>query len=190
MVSYANKATIFLCFITTEDLIIIRKPIPAIIDVEASGFGPDSYPIEVGVALPDGQRFCKLIKPYALWKFWDVKAQDIHGISYQELLEYGEEPIAVCLALNEFAKGLTLYSDAWVVDHPWLVKLFAQSAVPMEFTISSIEMVLTESQIAIWDNEKQVVMNTSGLARHRASADAYMIQQTFLRTQLRMHINP
>ena len=28
---------------------------PAIIDIEASGFGPDGYPIEIGVALSSGQ---------------------------------------------------------------------------------------------------------------------------------------
>ncbi|WP_371195599.1 hypothetical protein [Glaciecola sp. SC05] len=147
----------------------------------------DSYPIEIGVVLPDGRRFCKLIKPFSQWQFWDTDAQKIHGISYQELTENGEEPIAVCLALNEFARDMTLYSDAWVVDHPWLVKLYAQSAVPMAFSISAIEMVLTESQMSIWDAEKLAIVETSGLVRHRASADAYIIQQTFLRTQSRMH---
>ena len=29
---------------------------PIVIDVEASGFGKGSYPIEVGVVLPDGSR--------------------------------------------------------------------------------------------------------------------------------------
>jgi hypothetical protein len=137
--------------------------------------------------LPDEQRFCSLIKPFANWHFWDKDAQRLHGITYAELQEHGEEPIAVCLALNKFAQGLTLYSDAWVVDHSWLVKLFSQSAVPMAFGISSIEMLLTEPQIAIWDDEKRAVAQSSGLARHRASADAYIIQQTFMRTQLRMH---
>ncbi|MFC4700598.1 hypothetical protein ACFO4O_10540 [Glaciecola siphonariae] len=136
--------------------------------------------------LADGTRFCKLIKPFAHWQFWDAKAEQIHGISYQSLIDYGEEPVAVCLELNELVQGLTLYSDGWVVDHPWLVKLFAQAAVPMLFSISSLEMVLSEPQMAIWDDEKRAVAQDCGLARHRASADAYIIQQTFLRTQERM----
>ena len=28
--------------------------LPAVLDVEASGFGAGSYPIEVGIAMPDG----------------------------------------------------------------------------------------------------------------------------------------
>ena len=44
---------------------------PLIIDVEASGFGSKSYPIEIGVALNDGQRFCTLILPAPNWTHWD-----------------------------------------------------------------------------------------------------------------------
>jgi hypothetical protein len=35
---------------------------PNIIDIEASGFGVDSYPIEVGIVLSTGQKYCALIK--------------------------------------------------------------------------------------------------------------------------------
>ena len=40
---------------------------PLIIDVEASGFGPLSYPIEVGLALSAGEKYCSLILPAADW---------------------------------------------------------------------------------------------------------------------------
>jgi hypothetical protein len=48
--------------------------IPAIIDVEASGFGSLSYPIEVGVVDQTGIRFCSLIKPQNDWIHWDEQA--------------------------------------------------------------------------------------------------------------------
>lgn len=166
--------------------IIINKALPAILDVEASGFGVNSFPIEVGVVMPDGRRFCKLIRPFAQWQFWDPQAESVHGISYEDLLNRGEEAVGVCLALNEFVDGQTLYSDAWVVDHPWMLKLFAQAAVPMSFNISALEMVLNETQIALWDAEKMQVISQYGMQRHRASADAYIIQQTFIRTQALM----
>ena len=44
-----------------------RISTPFIMDIEASGFGPDSYPIEVGLALGDGSRFCSLIVPAEHW---------------------------------------------------------------------------------------------------------------------------
>lgn len=40
---------------------------PLIIDLEASGFGRDSYPIEVGVALDYDRKFCSLIRPQPQW---------------------------------------------------------------------------------------------------------------------------
>ena len=55
--------------------------IPPIIDVEASGFGRGSYPIEVGFALEDREVQSYLIKPALGWDHWDPKAELIHGIS-------------------------------------------------------------------------------------------------------------
>ena len=46
------------------------KPQAITIDVEASGFGVGSYPIEVGVAFPDGGTQCYLIKPEHDWIHW------------------------------------------------------------------------------------------------------------------------
>ena len=49
----------------------MRHREPYIIDVEASGFGNGSYPIEVGVVLNNGEKFCTLIVPAANWTHWD-----------------------------------------------------------------------------------------------------------------------
>ena len=48
---------------------------PLIIDVEASGFGGASYPIEIGVALDDGHKYCALILPEPEWTHWDAAAE-------------------------------------------------------------------------------------------------------------------
>ena len=40
---------------------------PPILDVEASGFGPGSYPIEIGYVLGDGTAYCTLISPAISW---------------------------------------------------------------------------------------------------------------------------
>jgi hypothetical protein len=37
--------------------------VPAILDVEASGFGRGSYPVEVGYVLEDGVSQCMLVRP-------------------------------------------------------------------------------------------------------------------------------
>lgn len=48
---------------------------PLIIDVDASGFGDTSYPIEVGVALEQGRKFCTLISPAPERTHWDEAAE-------------------------------------------------------------------------------------------------------------------
>jgi len=47
----------------------------AILDVEASGFGAGSYPIEVGYVFGDGRSYCTLIRPVSSWTHWDAKAK-------------------------------------------------------------------------------------------------------------------
>ena len=74
---------------------------PIFVDVEASGFGSLSYPIEIGIALPDGNRYCTLIAPAPSWVHWDPKAEALHGLSRERLINI---PI-------EYAKGSIITSE-------------------------------------------------------------------------------
>jgi len=51
------------------------------LDVEASGLGPDSFPIEIGWAILGGPAGSVLIKPAPDWSqdAWDETAEDLHG---------------------------------------------------------------------------------------------------------------
>lgn len=165
---------------------VIANKLPSIIDIEASGFGQQSYPIEVGIVMSNGSRYCRLIKPFQDWHHWNPEAEGIHGISRDVLLKEGENPITVCHELNDFVGDNLLYSDAWVVDYPWLLTLFARSAVKMKFSISSLELILTEDQLSLWDRNKEIVVHDSKLVRHRASSDASIVQQTYQRSLLHL----
>ena len=155
---------------------------PCIIDIEASGFGSYSYPIEIGVIDEQGERFCKLIKPFDDWVHWDKSAEHLHGISQDTLLSHGIEGTQMCIELNALFNKKTLYTDAWSVDSVWLNKLFDRAAMTKTFSISALEMIMTESQIDKWDRAKQAFIKQSGIQRHRASSDAFIIQETFLNT--------
>lgn len=156
---------------------------PNIIDFEASGFGFDSYPIEVGVVLSDGQKYCALIRPADDWQYWDPNAEAIHGLSPDVLSTYGKPISLVASELNSFLKNMTVYSDGWVVDKPWLSRLFCQSGIVPSFFLSSLEYILKEPQMNIWTQTQQQVMAELALTRHRASSDALVIQETYVRTQ-------
>lgn len=155
---------------------------PIIIDIEASGFGSDSYPIEIGVALPDKQKYCSLIKPADGWTHWDQSAESVHGISLETLHDVGKSPHEVAYQLNKMLEGKTAFSDGWVVDKPWLVTLFEAASREMKFTLSPLEMILSEKQMDNWHETKSIIIEQNHGDRHRASYDAWVIQETFNQT--------
>ena len=155
---------------------------PIIIDVEASGFGVTSYPIEIGVALDEGEKFCALILPAPDWTHWDDGAEKVHRVPRDILETYGKPLEEVAAELNTLLEGRTVYTDGWVVDKPWLTTLFYAAGVPMKFTVSSLEMILSEPQMQTWHDTKDRIVEEMNLSRHRASYDALIIQETYNRT--------
>jgi len=157
-----------------------RRPI--IVDIEASGFGTGSYPIEVGVVLNNGRKYCSLITPAPGWTHWDEDAERVHCVSRDILQAYGKPALEVARSLNELLPQQTAYSDGWVVDKTWLDRLFFAAGMPCQFSFSSLEMILSEPQMEIWHPTKDKVLLELGDKRHRASFDAYVVQETFERT--------
>jgi len=158
------------------------KGIPNIIDIEASSFNADSYPIEVGVILRNGERYCALIKPTENWLDWDKSSEKVHNISRATLKKHGKPIEVVADELNQFLGSENVYSDGWVVDQPWLNKLFYMAKKSPTFRMSSLEMILSEPQMQIWHKTKDKLLEGSEEKRHRASFDAALIQKTFIET--------
>jgi hypothetical protein len=155
---------------------------PYIIDLEASGLASNSYPIEVGLALAPGQRFCALIKPADEWEHWDQQAESVHGISRDVLAKKGRSVTEIATELNQLLSNRTVYSDAWGVDSSWVTTLFAAARMNKVFNVSALEMILNEQQIDVWMETRNEVVRDLDLARHRASNDAWIIQETYART--------
>ena len=75
-----------------------------------------------------------------------------------------------------------MFTDGWVVDKPWLTKLFHTAKIPMRFHVSPLEMILSESQMARWHETKNKIVTEHDVKRHRASNDAWVVQQTYKKT--------
>lgn len=157
---------------------MVQGSLPTIIDVEASGFGRGSYPIEVGVAMANGEVHCFLIQPQADWQHWDPKAEQIHGIRRANLLQHGRPVTEVAAALNALLWGQTVYSDAWGHDSSWLGKLFDAADSHPRFRILTLRELLSDGQLHCWQQARQQLTATEA-QRHRASNDARLIQQTY-----------
>lgn len=107
------------------------------IDFEASGIAPDSYPIEVAVVSP-GSEYQALITPAPYWDHWSHDAEDMHGISRDQLFCEGRLPLEVALQLNELFEGKTLCSDN-PVDCFWLDVLYEAAGIEPTFFVQPLE---------------------------------------------------
>ncbi len=157
---------------------------PIIIDIEASGFGKDSYPIEVGYVNEEGKTWCSLIAPQADWLHWDSEAEKLHHVSRETLRRHGKEALAIAGHLNEVFLNKTVYTDAWINDFTWMNLLFEVAGMQPHFKLEDLRNVLTEHQQAVWHETKLAIEKDLKLDRHRASTDAKVIQLTWMQTTL------
>lgn len=158
---------------------------PAVLDIEASGFGAGSYPIEVGFVLPDGRGYCSLIRPQPHWTRWDDSAEAIHGISRSTLLAHGRPVAEVTRLLDSHLRGLSVFSDGWGHDYSWLHQLYDAAGARPSFRLQCLRSLLDEEAARRWRAAKAEVLARTGMQRHRASADARVLQLTWMALQAR-----
>jgi hypothetical protein len=159
----------------------LAHPAPTVLDVEASGFGRNSYPIEIGFVLPNGHAYCTLIRPEAHWTHWDAQAEATHHIPRALLVQRGLAVPEVARTINAQLAGQTVYSDGWANDYSWLGALFDAADMSPAFKLENLRALLDDNQADQWHTVKAQVSNERGVQRHRASADARLLQLTLLR---------
>ena len=154
---------------------------PAFVDVEASGFGRGSYPIEVGFVDSEGQAFCCLIHPVEDWHHWDAEAEALHGISRELLMRHGRPPAWVAAELNNRLRGQVVYCDGWAHDYPWLARLYDSADLVPSFQLRDLRQLLSDEEAARWHEVCDQVRSEQLTGRHRASSDAKVLQLTLSR---------
>ncbi|MFZ2266383.1 MAG: hypothetical protein WAV95_02280 [Azonexus sp.] len=164
--------------------------LPIIIDIEASGFGRGSYPIEIGYYSPDGAAYCTLIRPQAEWTHWDAAAEAVHGISRPLLVSKGKPAVDVGLDLNRQLSGQVVYCDAWAYDYVWLGRLFDAVDLVPTFQLKDLRELLSDREKGLWHASRLAVELRLQLRRHRASGDARTLFETLRETRQRCLLKP
>lgn len=154
---------------------------PCVIDIEASGFGRRSYPIEVGYVREDGLAWCTLVRPAPDWDHWDAEAERLHGIPRALLLHYGRAVDEVAERLNTDLAGRTVYCDGWAHDYTWLATLFEAAGRVPRFRLASVQQLLDDTRLQGLDGARRGAFDALGIARHRASNDARALQWALAR---------
>ena len=150
--------------------------LPWVLDLEASGFGRGSYPIEVGFVGPDGEVGCTLIQPEPDWTAWHASAERVHGIARATLLNHGRPAAVVASWLNEQLTGQQVYCDAWAHDYVWLARLFDAAGRVPSFRLRDLRELLQADELARFDAARERVRQAIAVQRHRASTDARVLQ--------------
>jgi hypothetical protein len=150
--------------------------LPPILDIEASGFGRGSYPIEVGFVAQDGTLFCGLVRPEPEWLHWDDAAEALHGISRELLLTHGRPARWMAEQINVRLSGQTVYCDGWGQDYSWLARLYDAAGLLPSFKLDDLRGLLSEPEAQRWRGVTEAVRQRQQLTRHRASSDARVLQ--------------
>lgn len=162
-----------------------ERPLPCVLDVEASGFGSQSWPIEIGWALADGRSGCLLVRPPPAWTHWDEAAERVHGIRREVLERYGHAPSEVAARLNTELGGLTVYCDGWGHDYSWLARLYEEAGMVPAFRLEPAARLLGDTQLGALDEAHRRAFDELAVQRHRASNDARALQRALGQLQRR-----
>jgi hypothetical protein len=97
------------------------------------------------------------------------------------ILQRGLPVAQVARTINAQLAGQTVYSDGWAHDYSWLGALFDAADLSPTFKLENLRALLNDYQADQWHSVKAQVTRERGVQRHRASADARLLQLTLLR---------
>jgi hypothetical protein len=110
-------------------------------------------------------------------------AERLHRIPRHLLMRHGRSPLEVSQLLNNNLQGRTVYSDGWAHDYPWLALLFDAAGLRPHFKLENLRALLREDEAERWHEVKQQIARERGGQRHRASADARLLQLSLARVR-------
>lgn len=152
----------------------------AFIDVEASGLGPHSWPIEVGWVFATGEPRSMLVRPAAHWSMnaWEKSAEVLHRITPQRLITEGHSAIDTALVLNAALGGMAVYSDAPDYDSFWLFRLYDAAGIKPNYQLADLGDLLKP----LWQGEPKdlvAMAQETSPHTHRAADDVVHLQTMY-----------
>ncbi|MBI1391629.1 MAG: hypothetical protein GC152_02700 [Alphaproteobacteria bacterium] len=153
----------------------------AFLDFEACGLGPKSWPIEVGWAILGGDAGATLIRPAPDWPIgaWDPRAEAIHGLSFEALVDGGVSCIEACDQLEAAIGDADVYADAPAWDEFWLHQLYSAARRRPSFRLLDFARLMRPIAPGR-EAEIFVIADGHSPRRHRAEADARHLRALFL----------
>jgi len=180
---------------TVRDLTVFEeaRPWPCFADFEATGLDPNSHPIEIAWSGPTGEIRSYLIqRDDDLWRpHWDPAAEALHGITRDDLAQWGRPAWEICVEMNTDLVGQRVYFDGGLWDRNWLSQLFASAGLRPAFEFAEFQTLIgslgpidEQSRAHI---EAQVQRELFGQSEHRAGRDTLYLQRWYLHAWYAIH---
>jgi len=147
-----------------------------VLDIEASGLSPVSYPIEIGLVNAE-QNYQTLIRPEESWEHWSLKAYELHGLSRQDLFNKGQRAEVIAQQLNRLLASETVYSDHGDWDSFWIGRLFEAVAIEQTFNVADLSTLLVGHRAETFVTCCDKLSQAGDYRAHRALNDAHLIHQ-------------
>lgn len=154
-------------------------------DIEASGLQFLSYPIEFGWARIEGNCVVAesvLIKPTSEWlnwkTGWNEEAEQLHGITIDQLMTEGLTPSLACQKINETLEGREIAFDTGPAahDYRWMTELYKAASLQPNFKLaqisSDIAILAFAKMLRVPDSITLQLEHLAPKTVHRAAADA------------------
>jgi hypothetical protein len=155
-------------------------------DIEASGLGTGSWPVEIGWALPFGPKRngAVLIRPVPEWTHWSSVAEThFHKISRQTLDREGMAPGEALARVEEALYGCEIYVEDPAEDRTWFSRLVAaagrETALRLHDAHGLFEAQALRRRHNLTDIRREVSVRFPH--SHRAGADALQLAEIWRR---------
>lgn len=163
---------------------------PIFIDIEASSLGSKSYPIEIACTDSSGHIHNYLISPDSItsWTDWNIRSEQLHGISRKRLIDEGLHPSQVCEYLTYMLDGKRCYSDAPDYDKHWLIVLFEATRLKMlniellhtdDLFIGTLKEISGTQNVKRLLDEIKLQVRAEHQERHRAVIDVSYLKKIY-----------
>ena len=147
-----------------------------ILDIEASGLSPVSYPIEIGLVNGE-QEYQTLILPEDSWVHWNLRSEALHGLSRQDLYDKGRPVDVVAQELNNLLASKIVYSDHEDWDSFWMSRLFEAACIEQKFYVADLNTLLVGNKASTFVACFDALSQASEHRAHRALNDARIIHR-------------
>ena len=155
-----------------------------ILDIEATGLCPDSYPIEIAYADPlESWVTSSLIQPHPNWEDlpWDEQAQTLTGIAPALLKNAIPATKVAKKVADDLSKADLVLSDAPEWDNRWLNRLLDLNQTPIKIDIKDFRSTINHFNPLRQYLSTYKCLNIYDKSEHRAAGDVIRLLRVYRR---------